>query len=245
MSTGESSGGPTSGAEPLSAALPTPKLVRPVQAPPARGTVLVVAPHPDDEAIGPGATLAAHARAGDPVHALFVTSGVHGDPDRGEDPQAYVAERRHEAEASAAVLGISSTEFWGYPDSMVVTEADLAAVTKRLSALLDERAPDVIYAPHAGEQHSDHHFVSLAMQRAWRARGCRGRLYGYEVWSPLDADIAVDVADTYALKLDAIRCYATQLEQNDIPRAVDGLNRFRAVLLPPGGQWAEVFEEYA
>jgi hypothetical protein len=110
---------------------------------------------------------------------------------------------------------------------------------------LAERRPDVIYAPHAGEQHSDHHFVALAMQRAWRAQGCHGKLLGYEVWSPLDADIAVDVAETYPLKLAAIRCYATQLERNDIPRAVDGLNRFRAVLLPPGGQWAEVFEEYA
>jgi LmbE family N-acetylglucosaminyl deacetylase len=216
-----------------------------VAAPPARGKVLVVAPHPDDESIGPGATLAAHARAGDEIHALFVTSGVHGSDEAVEDPEAYVAERRHEAEAAAAVLGIGKTEFWGYPDSMVVTAGDLSAVSDRLSALLTEVEPDVIYAPHAGEQHSDHHFVSLATQRAWRERGCRGRLFGYEVWSPLDADIAVDVAETYPLKLDAIRCYATQLERNDIPRAVDGLNRFRAVLLPPGGQWAEVFEEYA
>ncbi|MHC4844967.1 MAG: PIG-L deacetylase family protein [Planctomycetota bacterium] len=249
MTSGEPSSGPTPGQNTgdaqTSPALPAPKVVRPVAAPPARGKVLVVAPHPDDEAIGPGATLAAHAKAGDEIHALFVTSGVHGGDAADEDPEAYVAERRHEAEASAAVLGIGKTEFWGYPDSMVVTAGDLSAVTDRLSGLLAETRPDVIYAPHAGEQHSDHHFVALAVQRAWRAQGCRGRLYGYEVWSPLDADIAVDVADTYPLKLDAIRCYATQLERNDIPRAVDGLNRFRAVLLPPGGQWAEVFEEYA
>ncbi len=224
--------------------LPAPKLARPLTAPPASGTVLVVAPHPDDEAIGPGATLALHARAGDTVHALFVTSGVHGEVAGGADPEAYVATRRREAEAAAEVLGISSTVFWGYPDSMVVTEGDLAAVVERLVALLEELRPDVIYAPHKGEAHSDHHYVALLVERALASWPGTAAAYGYEVWSPLDADVAVDVGATYSVKLDAIRRYESQLLHNDICRAVDGLNRYRAVLLPPGGLWAEVFEEW-
>jgi len=205
--------------------------------------VLVIAPHPDDESIGPGATLALHAELGDPIAALFVTSGVHGDSDRRHDPQEYVRVRQEEARAAAGVLGIGRTDFWGYPDSMVVTEGDLAGVAARLADVLAAERPDVIYAPHRGESHSDHHFVALAVERARKLAGGRGRVLGYEVWSPLDADVAVDVARTYARKLEAIRKYGSQLEKHDIPRAVDGLNRFRAVLLPPGGQWAEVFED--
>jgi LmbE family N-acetylglucosaminyl deacetylase len=230
-----------------SAALPAPRVARPLTGPPARGRVLVVAPHPDDEAIGPGATLALHHRLGDPVSALFVTSGVHGDRG-GRGPQEYVAQRRGEAEAAAAELGIGRTEFWDYPDGMVVTEADLEAVVARLAELLARERPDVVYAPHAGEAHSDHHFVALAVARALaRARpaGSAPRRFGYEVWSPLEPDWAVDVGAVYETKLAAIRCYASQLERNDIPRAVDGLNRYRAVLLPPGGSYAEVFEERA
>jgi len=221
-------------------ALPAPKVARPLTAPPARGRVLVVAPHPDDEAIGPGATLLLHRALGDPVDALFVTSGVHGDHRHAHDPAAYVAIRQAEARAAAAVLGIGHTEFWGYPDGMVVTAADLAAVTARLADLLARMRPDVIYAPHLRESHSDHHFVALAVQGAHRAAHSGAALFGYEVWSPLDADLAVDVGAVYPRKLEAIRCYASQLEQNDIPRAVDGLNRYRAVLLPPGGQHAAV-----
>jgi len=104
----------------------------------------------------------------------------------------------------------------------------------------------VVYAPHAGEQHSDHHFVSLALRRAVAALPApRPHVLGYEVWSPLQAAFAVDVAAVYETKLQAIRCYRSQLERNDIVRAVDGLNRYRAVLLPPGGAYAEVFEETA
>jgi LmbE family N-acetylglucosaminyl deacetylase len=129
---------------------------------------------------------------------------------------------------------------------MVVTHADLAAVTARLAELLARVRPDVVYVPHAGEAHADHHFVSLAVAGALAAPGAgEPHVFGYEVWSPLDADVAVDVAAVYPRKLDAIRCYASQLERNDIPRAVDGLNRFRAVLLPPGGAYAEAFCELA
>jgi LmbE family N-acetylglucosaminyl deacetylase len=231
--------------------LAAPRIARPLVEPPVRGRVLVVAPHPDDEAIGPGATLALHHRLGDPIGALFVTSGLHGD--RGaRSPQEYVALRRAEAQAAAAVLGIGRTEFWDYPDGMVVTEADLGAVVERLADLLRRERPDVVYAPHAGETHSDHHFVALAVARARARLAGTGaapdgapRVLGYEVWSPLEPDWAVDVASVYETKLRAIRCYASQLERNDIPRAVDGLNRFRAVLLPPGGRYAEVFEEPA
>jgi len=229
-------------------ALPTPKVARPTVEPPYRGRVLVVSPHPDDESIGPGATLVLHRRLGDPVEALWVTSGVHGDPRGRLDPERYVALRRAEAEAAAATLGLLGTEFWGYPDSMVVTEADLAAVTERLFDRLARSRPDVIYAPHPGEAHSDHHFTALAVLAAHRRAlaeltGYRGHVLGFEVWSACDPDWAVDVGSTYETKLAAIRCYASQLEHNDIPRMIDGLNRFRAVLLPPGGLWAEAFAE--
>jgi len=228
--------------------LPNPKLARPTSAPPYRGRVLVVSPHPDDESIGPGATLVLHRRLGDPVEALWVTSGVHGDPAGTGDPERYIAVRKAEAEAAAATLGVGETEFWGYPDSMVVTESDLAAVVERLLDVLARRRPEVIYAPHPGEAHSDHHFTSLAVIQAHRrARaqvpGYQAHVLGFEVWSACDPDWAVDVSSVYETKLAAIRCYRSQLEHNDIPRMIDGLNRYRAVLLPPGGLWAEAFVE--
>jgi N-acetylglucosamine malate deacetylase 1 len=42
---------------------------------PPPGPVLVVAPHPDDETIGPGGALARHADRGDDVTVVVATSG--------------------------------------------------------------------------------------------------------------------------------------------------------------------------
>jgi LmbE family N-acetylglucosaminyl deacetylase len=222
---------------------PAPKTPRVCTEPPHRGRVLVISPHPDDESIGPGATLAMHARLGDPVSVVFVTTGIHGDADGRYDPAEYTTRRQEEAREAAEVLGLQEVEFWEYPDSMVVSDADLAAVADRMADALARYAPDVLYVPHPGETHSDHFYASLAASRARAAVDLAAPMLGYEVWSPLDADYVVDVSDTYTVKLDAIRRYESQLGETDIVRHVDGLNRFRACLLPGRGLWAEVYQE--
>lgn len=227
--------------------LTPPSTPRVVEGVPGEGPVLVIAPHPDDETLGPGATLALHAAAGHAVHALFVTSGVHGEPGGTADPAAYVATRRDEAEAAASLLGITSTTYWGLPDSMEVTDVDLDAATTRLVEHIDALAPALVYCPHPDEHHSDHHFCALAVLAAARRAARPPRVLGYEVWSPLAADLVVDVTSSYATKLAAARAYVSQLQHTDLCGAVEGINRYRAILLPDapadGSRRAEAFRE--
>lgn len=230
--------------------LPAPKLARPLDAPPAGARVLVLAPHPDDESAGPGGCLAAHAARGDRVTVVVATTGVHGDPDGASDPEAYVATRRREVEAACRELGVARLECWGYPDGMSVTERDLADVTSLLVDLFAREAPDLVYAPHEGESHADHHVLALAARRAHATSRSTARLLGYEIWSPIAApDLVVDVTATYAKKLAALRCYPSQLRHTDIVGAIEGLNRYRAILLPHAGadgrRRAEALQEVA
>lgn len=191
--------------------------------------------------------MAAHSRLGDPIHGAFITSGVHGDPGGAASPADYVELRRAEAEASAAVLGMGSTEFWGLPDSCTVTHRDLGAVTERLLDLYQRVEPDVIYSPHLGESHSDHHFVALAAVAALERWSGSAALLGYEVWSPMKAAWVLEVTDDYATKRAAVRCYPSQLEHTDILTAIEGLNAYRAILLSHhdggGHRRAEVYTE--
>ncbi len=210
-------------------------------APPARGRVLVLAPHPDDETIGPGATIRMHADLGDEVHAVFLTAGTTGDPTGTADKAAYAALREREARAAAAVLGIRAMEFWGYPDNHRANENDVAQLVPRLTDALRGFAPDVVYAPHVGDQHSDHHTTAVLLQRALVGLPRAPRAFGYEVWSASAATWVVDVSSVYAAKLAALDCYASQLEHTDIRRFVTGLNQYRAVFLEKGATYGEAF----
>lgn len=213
--------------------VPDPAPVRPLGEPPVGARVLVLAPHPDDESVGPGGVLAAHTARGDDVSVLFLTTGVHGDPDGGHDPAAYIARRRAEAEAACDVLGLGAREFWDHPDNMHVTPDDLAAAVGNLADVFQRVGPDLIYAPHPGEGHKDHAVVAVAAARAHAAVRSPAALYGYEVWSPIQApDVVVDVSAHYETKRAAIRAYPSQLAHTDILGAIEGLNRYRAILLP-------------
>ncbi len=210
-------------------------------APPRRGRVLVLAPHPDDETIGVGGTIAMHVALGDPVHVVFLTAGTSGDPTGRIDKTEYAAIREREARAATALLGVSGVEFWGFPDNFKVTEDDVAAIVPRVLELIRRIEPAVVYAPHRLEQHSDHHAVAVILARTLQALDAPPPAFGYEVWTASQAQFVVDVSAVYAKKLAALACYSSQLEHTDIASFISGLNAYRAVFLEKGATRGEAF----
>ena len=216
--------------------------------PPARlskpvvsGRVLVFAPHPDDETIGPGGTLLQHSRDGDEIVVAFVTDGTAGDPTGKQDKQVYAGLRASEAEQAAEILGVTKLEHWGFPDNHKVTEEDLDRVVARMIACIEELRPDVIYAPHEGDQHRDHYATCIALRRALAGLKKPPMAFGYEVWSASLAAHVVDISAEYERKMEALKCYRSQLEHTDIERFVTGLNAYRAVFLAKGARFGEAF----
>jgi LmbE family N-acetylglucosaminyl deacetylase len=200
-------------------------------------TVLVISPHPDDEAIGCGGTLRRHVLAQDDVHVVFLTSGEaggHGVADAG-------AVREAEASAAADILGITSTEFWRTPDGA------LRAVTPLvdwLRAKIGEVRPDLIYVPHEREMHRDHRAAARLLKRALsNGRSTAPDVLAYEVWTPLERmDEVVDITPHIEDKLAAIRAYKSQCDVLRFDDAFLGLARYRGeMFLWPGGPYAEVF----
>ena len=201
--------------------------------------ILVLAPHPDDEAIGCGGTLCRHVQAGDEVHVVFLTSGEKGGHGRSEAETVRV--REGEARAAAKILGIAHLEFWHEPDGHL--RATPAAVGK-LRAKLKAFRPDVIYVTHDKEMHPDHRGAVRLLRRALKAAGGkRPDVLMYEVWTPTQKlDEIVDISPFLKTKLAAVRTYRSQCAVVGFVEAVRGLNRYRGELHSwPGGDYAEVF----
>lgn len=200
--------------------------------------VLVIAPHPDDEAIGCGGALCKHARAGDRVTAVFLTSGELGLKQLPRE-QAWQI-REAEARKASRILGISSIEFLRLPDWTAGDQ--VAEGARRLLPILNRERPHWIYLPHPDEWHPDHRAASPILRAAARrARLAELELRGYEVWTPLPEFHHVeDITAVLPRKLRALRVHHSQLAEFDYVRAVRGLNQFRGELAGKC-RFAEVF----
>jgi LmbE family N-acetylglucosaminyl deacetylase len=201
--------------------------------------VLVIAPHPDDEAIGCGGSICLHAARGDRVAAVFLTSGELGLKHLPCEEARLIRER--EAEAAAGVLGLAALTFLRLPDWYVGDWLGEAAAA--LAPVLAREAPGRVYLPHAGEWHPDHRASLPIARAALRDSGLPPPvLLAYEVWTPLaEYDDGEDITPVLSRKLAAVRCHRSQVAQLRYDRAVRGLNQFRGATAW-GCRYAEVFQ---
>jgi N-acetylglucosamine malate deacetylase 1 len=177
-------------------------------------SLLVIAPHPDDEILGCGGTIALAAERGAQVNVLVVFDGAAGDPDRLFDLGEYPSKRRREARAGGKHIGVSEYTFWNLPEGHLALEHEIDQGAKLLQELVHTIRPQLVLAPWAGDEHPDHHTVSRAVQRMLELPDTHldsFDAWGFEVWSPLDPDHLVDVSTVWESKLDALKEHATQL----------------------------------
>jgi LmbE family N-acetylglucosaminyl deacetylase len=144
-----------------------------------RRRCLVAAPHPDDEVLGCGATIARKRAAGTEVRVLFATDGRHARVD-GLSPQAIAELREAEARAAARRMGVAPDAliFLGWEDGSLARREDELRV--RLAVEIARFAPDEIYAPCRFDAHPDHEALGRAAAAAARSRSTP--LLEYPVW---------------------------------------------------------------
>jgi LmbE family N-acetylglucosaminyl deacetylase len=115
----------------------------------AGGRVVVLAPHPDDEILGAGGTLALLTAGTTAIHLLAVTDG---EASRRAERDKLRHIRARERDTALHRLGLTdiSMDRLGLPDSAVTADA----VANRVTPLL--RAGDILLAPWRYDGHPDH-----------------------------------------------------------------------------------------
>jgi len=181
--------------------------------------VLVLAPHPDDEILGCGGTIAKHVAAGDSVEVLVATRGII---------ELYshelIEQVRNEARQAHELLGVSRTRFLEFPAPALdtVPRYKLAAA---INTVVKEMHCECLYIPHHGDIHSDHfhlHHAALVAVRPLADCPVR-RILAYETlseteWAPPQRDavfyptVFVDISPYLPKKLAAMSCFGTQVK---------------------------------
>jgi LmbE family N-acetylglucosaminyl deacetylase len=197
---------------------------------------LIIAPHPDDESLGCGGSIAKHIKAGSRVKVIFLTDGDKGDFEKrfGDD---YVKIRRLSARKAMEILGVKNYEFWGYVDRELHSVEN--EIKDRLIKVTETFLPSLIYAPSLFEAHPDHR---SSFKAVWELREKSGiTVVLYEVLMALYPNILVDISDEIEQKKMAIECYYTEVYYNDYVTKIEGLNRFRTATLAKSVKYTEGF----
>jgi LmbE family N-acetylglucosaminyl deacetylase len=163
-------------------------------------SVLAVGAHPDDIELGCGATLLAHAAAGDVVTMLVMTGGESGPGS---------ANRHSEQRAAARVLGAGLQ--WGeLLDCAMVADSDTVAIVERVLAAT---AAELVYVHAPEDSHQDHRAAAAATLSAARRLS---RVLHYQSPSTLSfvPTVFVDVTAHRSGKLAALAAHGSQVENS-------------------------------
>ncbi|MBI5259515.1 MAG: PIG-L family deacetylase [Burkholderiales bacterium] len=197
------------------------------------GSLLVLAPHPDDEVLGCGGLLALAVAQGVQVRVVVLTDGAAGGD---------AALREAEGRAAAREIGYlrhdDSLQFWRLPDRGLVPDEGLA---QRLAQTITASRPDWVLAPSPFEIHPDHRAACQAAIMACSRPGVPAgtRLGFYEVGQALIANCLVDITTVQGIKQRAMHCFGSQLSAQDYDDHITALNRYRSYTLGPGVSHAE------
>src|SRR5438477_12722723 len=197
-----------------------------------RSRLMLIAPHPDDEALACSVILQKAVRAGAAIRIIYVTDGDDNPwPQRAverrwrlsaSDRERWGKLRRSEALAALRVLGIHPAEvqFLALPDQGLtdLLLRDCNSALTRLIEVIDDWSPTDILVPSLSDIHPDHNAVAVMMrlifadflagevsQWNYLVHGCSAAFFDRAT------ELSSSEVET-ATKRDAIRRHQTQMK---------------------------------
>lgn len=197
--------------------------------------ILVVAAHPDDEILGVGATVAKRVAQGDVARAVILGEGQTSRwKNREETPPEVLEKLHHDTIQAAEIIGYEKVYFADFPDNRF-DHVDLLDIVKYVEKVIQEFSPEVIYTHHGGDLNIDHQMTYKAVLTATRPVGNYPvkEIYTFETLSSTEWDFSYqnpfrpnmfeDVEHFLEKKLEAMKCYESELCDFPHPRSLEGM----------------------
>ena len=203
-------------------------------------SVLVIAPHPDDESLGCGGTLLRHQCDGDEIHWLIITGMSSSQGFSSEK----ISVRQAEISEVGRLYGFTSTTELGFTPAQLDI-LPMGEIISSLSKVVNEIRPDTVYTAYRNDAHTDHQVVFdavMAATKSFRYPFVR-EVLAYETISETDfgykpedggfkPNIFVDIATHLPKKLEILDVFESEMGDFPFPRsreAVTALAKVRGV----------------
>lgn len=192
--------------------------------------VLVIAPHPDDEVLGVGGTIAKHSDRGDKVFVCIVTKGF---------APLFVAESVERTRAECIkvdkILGVQETIFLDFP-AVMLEQTPRYELNGAILKTVQVYKPDIVYLPFRGDMQLDHKMIVDASMVALRPKyGHRvKKILCYETMSETGWDVPnctnefiptayTDISDFLDRKIEVLKLFTTQIQEFPATRSIDAV----------------------
>ena len=199
--------------------------------------ILVIAPHPDDETLGLGGTIAKLASQGHEVNVLVV-SGHLPPLYKREDYERTV----NEANQAFKILRVANSKFLEIPATMI-GDVPINELNNKINQMVSDVKPHMVFCPYP-DRHIDHRLIFDSVMVATRPIGIGKKIEivaAYETLSEthwnaphiepnFTPNWVFDITDHIEEKIKALKCYKSQIFEFPSPRsiqAVEGLAKFR------------------
>jgi LmbE family N-acetylglucosaminyl deacetylase len=198
-------------------------------------TILVLAPHADDEVLGMGGSIARWSREGRKV-VLGVLTG-HGERRHPIWHKSSWDNVRSECRSAAEILGIQEVIFEELP-AACLDFTPAWQINKVIYDLVNRVQPAEIYIPFEFDLHKDHAAVAygayVAARPYLRSARCIKRMLAYETLSEthlappylapaFQPNVFICIEETLSNKLEAMKAYRSQLQSDGSPRSIAAL----------------------
>ena len=198
-------------------------------------SAMAIVAHPDDIEFSCAGTLARWARAGARISYVLCTSGDVGIAEPGMTRQQAAEIREAEAREAARIAGAAEIIFLRQPDGMLEATMSLRKMLVReirrfRPEVIITGDPTVVFAGADYINHPDHRAASLAaLEAAFPAAGQpnlfeelaeegltahKPRKVYVNVWDN-HADEFINIEETIATKIDALRAHKSQMGEWD------------------------------
>ena len=193
-----------------------------------KNKILVVAVHPDDETLGCGGTLLKYKDNGDEIYWLICTK-------LNEDSGLYSI-RVNEIKQVSRMYNFDNVYSLGLK-TMRVDEYSMSELIGKISKVIDEVRPNIIYLPFKEDVHSDHRKIfeaSYSCTKSFRYPFVK-RIYMMETLSETEfapsvkensfiPNVFVDITKYFEKKLDIMRMFKSELSEHPFPRSEKNLS---------------------
>jgi len=208
--------------------------------------VLVVAVHPDDETLGCGGTLLKHKTNNDEIHWLICTQT--------NQKNDYYKVREDEIKQVSELYSFDSVTNLQLK-TMQVDEYSMSELIGKISKVINEIKPNIIYLPFKGDVHSDHRKIfeaSYSCTKSFRYPFIK-KIYMIETLSETEfapstkedsfiPNVFIDISEYFNKKIDIIKIFKSEISKHPFPRSERNLKALGTLRGATAGcEYAEAF----